>query len=186
TFLTLFVLPILYKWTEERSIRLKLRAKPKVALLVLGLCLSVSVTAQQPANLSVDKHENESMAIDQKQAVELALKNFPLHKNKKLEIQQQQALKKTAWYLGTTKIFTGGEEINDGNGVYSLIGLEQQNIDLFGIASKLRLRNEQITLAEKAYELSSLEVAQEVKVAWARAYVGKQQLEVYKRLDSVY
>src|SRR5690606_4712273 len=95
TFLTLFVLPILYKWTEERSMRLKLRAKPKVALLVLGLCLSVSVTAQQPGNLSVDKHENESMAIDQKQAVELALKNFPLLKNKKLEIQQQQALKKT-------------------------------------------------------------------------------------------
>src|SRR5690606_21150660 len=107
-------------------------------------------------------------------------------KNKKLEIEQQEALKKTAWDLGTTKIFTGGEEINDGNGVYTTIGLQQQDIAVFGIASKLRLRKEQIALAETAYELSSLELKQEVKKAWANAYVAKRQLVAYKRLDSVY
>lgn len=186
TFLTLFVLPILYKWTEERSMKVKLRAKPKAAFLVAGLCLSVSVAAQEPGNLSSSETWNQNMAIDQRQAVELALKNFPLLKNKKLEIKQKEALKKTAWDLGTTNVFTGGEEINDGTGVYTIIGLQQQDIDVFGIASKLQLRNEQISLAEKAYELSSLEVAKEVKMAWAAAYVAKQQLLAYKRLDSVY
>src|SRR5690606_24661890 len=109
TFLTLFVLPILYKWTEERSMKVKLRAKPKAAFLVAGLCLSVSVAAQEPGNLSSSETWNQNMAIDQRQAVELALKNFPLLKNKKLEIKQKEALKKTAWDLGTTNVFTGGE-----------------------------------------------------------------------------
>src|SRR5690606_13568207 len=179
TFLTLFVLPILYKWTEERSVRLKIKTKPKAVMLIMALCLSISVTAQQVG-------EGSGITIDQEQAVESALKNFPLLKNKKLEIEQQEALKKTAWDLGTTKIFTGGEEINDGNGVYTTIGLQQQDIAVFGIASKLRLRKEQIALAETAYELSSLELKQEVKKAWANAYVAKRQLVAYKRLDSVY
>src|SRR5690606_16026107 len=174
TFLTLFVLPILYKWMEERSMRLKV--KPKAALLVVGLCLSISATAQQAGNPAFDRTVNERMSIDQQQAVQLALENFPLLKNKKLEIQQQEALKKTAWDLGTTKIFTGGEEINDGNGVYTTIGLQQQDIDVFGIAPKLRLRKEQISLAEKIYELSSLELEQEVKTAWSKAYVAKGKL----------
>jgi cobalt-zinc-cadmium resistance protein CzcA len=184
TFLTLFVLPILYKWMEERSVRLKV--KPKTALLIMGLCLSFSVTAQQQGNLDFDRMGKESKPIDQQQAVELALANFPLLKNKKLEIEQQKALKKTAWDLGTTKIFTGGEEINDGNGVYTTIGLQQQDIDVFGIVPKLRLRNEQIFLAEKGYELSRLELEQKVKTAWSKAYVAKSQLLAYKQLDSVY
>src|SRR5690606_20414051 len=49
-----------------------------------------------------------------------------------------------------------------------------------------RLRKEQISLAEKIYELSSLELEQEVKTAWSKAYVAKGKLLAYQRLDSVY
>lgn len=186
TFLTLFVLPILYKWTEERSSRLKLRVKPKSVLLVLGFCLSFSVNAQQPGELQIEKTPKELKAITQDHAVELALENFPLLQNKRLEVKQQEALKKTAWDLGTTKVYTGGEEINDENGIYTIIGVQQQEIDVFGIAPKLRLRKNKITLAEKAFELSSLELEQQVKAAWGNAHVAKRQLTAYKRLDSVY
>lgn len=186
TLLTLFVLPILYKWTEERSLKVTLKAPSKVFLLVVGLCVGVSVTAQDSKQAALKNTSKDFKVIDQQQAVALALKNFPLLKGKNLEIQQQKALRKSAWDLGTTTVFTGGEEINDGNGVYTTIGLQQQDIDIFGIAAKLRQGKEQIALAEKAYELSSLQVAQEVKVAWVKAYVAKKELEAYKRLDSLY
>src|SRR5690606_9696742 len=186
TFLTLFVLPILYKWTEERSLRINLKAKPKAVLLLVAFCLSISVAAQGPKQTTSYNDSKEFRVISQQQAVELALKNFPLLKNKNLEIQQQKALRKSAWDFGTTTLFTGGEEINDGNGVYTIIGFQQQDIGVFGITSKLRLSAEQIALAEKAYELSSLQVEQEVKLAWAKAYVAKKEFESYRSLDSLY
>lgn len=124
--------------------------------------------------------------IDQSQAVELARENFPLLQNKRLEIEQQQTLKKTAWDLGTTEVFTGGEEIDNGRGIYTTIGVGQKDIDIFGIAPQLRVQKQQIALAEKAFELSTLQVTQEVKTAWAEAFVAKRRFKAFTRLDSVY
>lgn len=186
TFLTLFVLPILYKWVEERSLRLKLNKVPKSALLVAVLSLSVSAMAQESSGGETENLQQQTIVIDQDKAVALALENYPLLKNKELEIQQQEALRKTAWDLGTTRVFTGGEEINKDKGIYTLIGVQQQDIAIFEIAPKLRLQNKKIALAEKAYQLSSLQLTQQVKATWASAYVAKKQLAAYKRLDSVY
>src|SRR5690606_8465760 len=70
--------------------------------------------------------------------------------------------------------------------VYTTIGVAQQDIDVFGIASNLQLGKQQVALSQMKYELSSLELEQSVKTAWAKAYIARRQLEAYKRLDSVY
>ncbi len=181
TLLTLFVLPILYRWTEARSFRRAATGNAwMVALLAGGLsCLTcTSTAAQQPGALP-------SLALEE--AVERAIANYPKIKAARLEITRQQALKETAWDLGNTQVFTGGEELGNGSGgVYTIIGAQQQNIDVFGIASKRELQEQRVVLAEAALNLSEIEMKRQVQEAWFATYIARNNLLLYRRLDSVF
>src|SRR5690606_9202540 len=107
-------------------------------------------------------------------------------KQKQLEITKQEQLKATAYDFGTTQIFTGGEEVNSDNGIYTTIGIGQSNIDVFGIGSKRKLQEQRIQLAQKAFQLSELELELEVKKAWSKCYQMKRNYNLYKELDSIY
>ncbi len=179
TLLTLFILPILYKWVESRSARMKINPSTSGAFAVILLLFIL------PGNLKAQTPEL-SPSVTKEQAVDLALKNYPLLKNERLRIEQEQALKKSAWDLGQTQIFTGGEELGDAGGIYTTVGVQQQGIDLFGIIPKNKLYNERIALAEEAYNLSQLQVAREVKEVWSHAFVAKRQYLLFQELDSLY
>ncbi|MCM5662514.1 CusA/CzcA family heavy metal efflux RND transporter [Galbibacter mesophilus] len=182
TLLTLFILPIFYQWVEKRSER-KAKLNPKFATAMAVVCLlftSAFAKAQQVP-------QNDSLPIiSLEKAVTISKENYPLLKTKQLEIQRQTALKGTAYDFGNTQVFTGGEEISDGQGIYTLVGLGQQNINLFGIGAKKRLQKQRIALAETALDLSELQVEQEVKKAWSQAYQQRQKFELYQELDSIY
>ena len=177
TLLTLFILPILYEWVEKRkSNDMKKRSKNPAMAVLLLLLLPSAVFAQ----------EKELPKLTREQAVEKALKNYPLLKNKRLEIEKQQALKLSAWELGQTQVFTGGEELNDGTGIYTDVGVQQQGIDLLGILPKKKLQQEKLALAQKAFQLNEMQVAREVKKAWANAAAAKKKYSLYVALDSLY
>ncbi|MAU26846.1 MAG: CusA/CzcA family heavy metal efflux RND transporter [Muricauda sp.] len=182
TLLTLFILPIFYQWVEKRS-ELKIKLNPKFVTTTAVVCLlftSVTVKAQQV-------QQGETLpAIPLGRAVEISKENYPLLKAKQLEIQKQNALKGMAYDLGNTQVFTGGEEVSDGQGIYTLVGVGQQNINLFGISAKKRLQKQRIALAETAFDLSGLQLEQEVKKAWSQAYQQRQKFELYRELDSIY
>jgi len=182
TLLTLFILPIFYKWVEKRSER-KIKVNRKFVTATAVVCLlfsSTFATAQEvPRNKSLQ-------VISLEKAVEVSKKNYPLLKTKQLEIQRQTVLMGTAYDLGNTQVFTGGEEISDSRGIYTLVGLGQQNINLFGIAAKKRLQKQRIALAETALDLSELQLEREVKKAWSQAYQQRQKFELYRELDSIY
>src|SRR3546814_1477151 len=92
---------------------------------------------QQPAVLTLQ------------QALDTARANYPAIRAAQLNIEQQQALEKTAWQLGSTQVFTGKEEVGNGNpGVQTVVGIQQQNIDLLGGFSRSKWRNELIWLSE--------------------------------------
>jgi len=180
TLLTLFVLPILYHWVENKSF--KFRAEKKVitvtAMVAFMLLLPITGNAQEV---------NDTLSIiSMNEAVKLSKENFPLLKQKQLEISKQEQLKSTAYDFGNTQIFTGGEEINNGNGIYTTIGIGQSNIDVFGISAKKRLQEQRIQLAQKAFQLSELDLELEVKKAWANALQSKRNYNLYKELDSIY
>ena len=182
TLLTLFILPIFYQWVEKRS-EPKIKLNPKFVTTTAVVCLlftSVTMKAQQV------RQDETLPAIPLGRAVEISKENYPLLKAKQLEIQKQNALKGTAYDLGNTQVFTGGEEIGDGQGIYTLVGVGQQNINLFGISAKKRLQKQRIALAETALSLTELEVEQEVKKAWSQAYQQRQKFELYRELDSIY
>jgi len=180
TLLTLLILPIFYQWVENRSEReRKLNSKLVSAMAVAGLLFtSTFAKAQQ---------EQDSLPIISiEQAGKIARENYPLLKTKQLEIQKQNTLKGTAYDLGKTQVFTGGEEVGDGQGIYTIVGIGQQSINLFGIGAKRRLQKQRIALAETAHDLTGLQVEQEAKKAWSQAYQQRQKYELYRELDSIY
>src|SRR5690606_36757017 len=116
-----------------------------------------------------------------------AISNYPKIKAARLAIEQQEVLKKTAWDLGNTQVFTGGEELKGTNeGVYTVVGIQQQNINIFGIGPSQGVQKQKVALAEAALDLDELELRQQVKQAYVEAYIVKKNLELYRQLDSIY
>ena len=208
TILTLVVLPVLYTLIENMKNRRSnnnstgLAPAPAVlvALLALGSLIGFSTPAQaQEKPLPDSLHIKEEIvevqdtlpALTLEEAQERAVKAFPRIRAAALEIENQKALKKTAWDLGNTSVFSGAEELGNGSdnadlGVYILVGVQQQNIDVFGIVPRLKLQRERVALAEQALQLSVLEVELEVSEAWASVYAAKNQYETLKSLDSAF
>ena len=93
TLLTLFVLPVLYRWVEERDLSV---SKPMIASLLLGLVLlSQPLRAQQTAEIPLTLN----------QAVEKAIDSYPAVQAAQLNVTKQENLKKTSWDLGKTGVF---------------------------------------------------------------------------------
>lgn len=189
TLLTLFILPILYRWTETHSLHPSLSKSAAVLLLVSGMSLFFSLPshAQNTDGFNQNVQQGDTLpTLTLEEAVEKALTNYPKIIAARLEIDQQEALKKTAWNLGNTQIFTAGEEFNEGQGVYTTIGIQQQNIDVFGIAPGLEVQKQKVALAEAALQLNEYELRQQVKQAYGEAYVALKNVQLYEQLDSIY
>ena len=190
---TLFMLPVLYTIVESRdhknknpaeseaSNKQKTKTNKTLVLFAMLIFLSTATTVQAQS-----KSVENPQRINLEQAKELAVKNFPKIQAARLDIENQEVLKKTAWNLGNTSIFTGGEEIGNGEGIYTQIGIQQRQIDIFGVAPRLKLQEEQIALAENVFRLTVIEVEREVSRAWAMAYTAKKNYQVYSRQDSIF
>ncbi|PIE48371.1 MAG: CusA/CzcA family heavy metal efflux RND transporter [Flavobacteriales bacterium] len=180
TLLTLFVLPILYHWVENNAFKLKWGKKvaSATAVIVLFFGFSGQTYAQQP---------NDTLPeITLADAVKRSKSNYPLLQQKQLEIKKQEQLKASAYDFGTTQLFTGGEEINGNTPIYTVIGVGQSDIDIFGIGAKKKLQRQRIQLAQKAFQLSELDLELEVKKAWLNCFQMKRNYKLYRELDSIY
>jgi cobalt-zinc-cadmium resistance protein CzcA len=180
TLLTLFVLPILYRWTENWSYRLSNRYGAIALVLVIGFFASSASPAKS-------QHIDSLKTITIDEAISRAISKYPNLKAARFKIDQQEVLKKTAWDFGSTQIFSGGEELGGvDRGIYTIVGVQQQDINVFGIAPKVNLQNQKVVLAEAALSLNELELKQEVKLAYAQAFISKKNLELYQQLDTLY
>ncbi|WP_423128502.1 CusA/CzcA family heavy metal efflux RND transporter [Gaoshiqia sp. Z1-71] len=190
TLLTLIVLPILYTFVESRGkMKIKPTASAKILLVlfVAGLIGLPSTTQAQENSNSINSIVENLPAITLEEASKLAVESYPKIQSARLEIENQEVLKKTAWDLGSTEIFTGKEEVGNGSdGIYTQIGIKQGGIDVFGISPKLKLQEEYITLAESALNLTEIEVEREVKRAWGNVYATWNNYRVYNSLDSIF
>ena len=180
TLLTLFIIPILYHWLENETFKFKNSKK------IVGITAMVLFMFFLPKKINAQKNSDELPIISLFKAIEISKQNYPSLKQKQLEIDKQELLKSTVIDLGTTQIFTGGEEIKDDSGVYTTIGLGQSDINIFGISPRYKLQKQRILLAKQAFELSELDLELEVKKAWANVFHKKQKYNLYKELDSIY
>lgn len=175
TLLTLFILPILYRYVESREGSFKV--SPALATVLLLVGVSLPVVAQE-----------QSVPVTMEWAVKRALEKYPSIQASQWQVEQQQKLVKTGVDLGNTQIYTGGEEIQKGqpDGVYTMIGIQQQNIDVFGSFSKTKSKKRQVALAEAALNLSKQQLTQQVKMAYGNLIVAQSKLELYASLDSIF
>ncbi|MCF6240561.1 MAG: CusA/CzcA family heavy metal efflux RND transporter [Bacteroidales bacterium] len=177
TLLTLVVLPILYRWVEsDKKIRLpKVNTAVLSVLFIFGALFFASNTQAQDTTFTL------------KAAIERAKDNYPAIKSAQLNVDKQKALKATAWDFGSTSIYTGKEEVGNGDlGVYTQIGIDQNDIDVFGITAKTKLANERSRRAVSALNLTEFMVVRDVRSAWYRVLYAKRQWELYLHLDSLY
>ncbi|GAA0564548.1 CusA/CzcA family heavy metal efflux RND transporter [Chitinophaga japonensis] len=183
TLLTLVVIPVLYTFLEKRRDKNN-GAKNVPSLPVVLLCAGL-LAATAPA--TAQQQPDSLPTITLEQARERAMAHYPKMQSARLQVQNEEALKKTAWDLGNTQLFTGKEEAGNGaSGVYTQIGIQQQQIDVFGIAPRLQLQKEKVALAEKTLQLSGIGLEREVSRAWAKAYAAKNNYQVYEKLDSLF
>lgn len=188
TFLTLVVLPVLYTLVERQRQRSK-NISPKsntintlLILITIGGLLSFS-----SPTIAQEVNPDTLPAISISQAQDRALEKYPQIRAQQLQIKSEEALRSTAWDLGTTEFFTGQEEAGRGSpGTFNIIGVKQNQIDVFGIKPKKLLQEERVALAEDVLDLSIAQLRREVKLAWGRAYTAKKSYEVYQRLDSFF
>ncbi|MEI6866107.1 CusA/CzcA family heavy metal efflux RND transporter [Flavicella sp.] len=174
TLLTLFIIPILYKWIENRD-KNNFSMKPIIGIITVLCLINPKSLYSQETSISLDA------------AITIATENYPALKTSQLIIDKEQALKSTAWDFGNTRIFTGGDEIgNNNDATYTTLGIGQSDIALFSIASKNRLANEQIKKAKTGLELNLLELKQKVEYAWVKAYTAKLIFNSYKEIDVVF
>ncbi len=176
TLLTLFVIPVLYRWIENQEQRKLRTIKPKAVMASIMLLFCVSFTqAQEPV-------------ISMETAVKMATESYPSLKAAKLSTEKEKALKTTAWDFGTTNIYTSGEELgnNNNDATYTTFGIGQSGIDVFGIAPKNNLAKTQIKLAETNVALTVLEVKQQVRKSWVKAYTAKQIYISFEEIEEVF
>ncbi|GJM27843.1 MAG: acriflavine resistance protein B [Cyclobacteriaceae bacterium] len=176
TLLTLFLLPVLYQWIEKRRGPV---GKPLMVSLLLGLmiCTQPLAAQQQPAETP--------LAIDQ--AVAIAIARYPEVNMAKLNIQKQERLKKTSWDFGRTGVFTAAEEQGDADlGVNTIVGFQQQNIDLFSAPAKNKLQMVQVDIANTETQLTIRQLTRLIKNSYAEAFVAKERKALLEQIDSIY
>ena len=175
TLLTLIVLPVLYRWVEAKNHKMINPIKPAVAvMMVFVLGLSFSVQAQ-------------STEYTLQQSIALAKENYPAIKAAQMEVERQSKLKSSAYDFGITSVYTGKEEVGNGQpGIQNVVGFSQNEVDLIGMFSKSKMGNSRINRAEAARDLTESMVVREVSMAWNNALISKQQWELYKQLDTIY
>lgn len=175
TLLTLFVLPILYRWLESRSMpSVSSKMAVFVGLLLAFFALPQPSEAQEPPTITLEE------------ALQRATENYPQLKAAQLEVQRNEALQKTALQLGRTGFFHAGEEVGNGGSVITPFGFQQQNIQLFGTGARRDLQAQNVRVAEEQLAISRLSVRQEVQQAYVAAFTMRRQLLIYERLDSIY
>ncbi|WP_082915177.1 CusA/CzcA family heavy metal efflux RND transporter [Arachidicoccus ginsenosidimutans] len=171
TFLTLFVLPLLYIIFHSK---IKLKMKPVTVMLVLFLTtIAFSANAQRIQISNVDE------------AIAIALKNNEGIKAKELEIKSAQSLTKTAGEL--PKLDIGAQLGNYNSNRFDNAFQLSQTIPfptLFG--ARKGLINEQIKSKELKSELSVLELKKEVRTYYYQILYLQHNKTQLQYMDSLY
>lgn len=193
TLLTLIILPILYFIVESPSKKNRIKpAAPSATMMLIFFCLGSAClfpTLGNAQEVSLQGDEKRHL-LTREEAVKKAKQDYPTLKAAALRVDEQKALKKTAWDMGSTEFYRGGEELpnsfSSAYGVYTSIGISQNDIDILGVSAKNKFHEKEIALRETALRLHTLELEREVQKAWSEVYTAKGKLRLYNELDSVF
>mgnify|MGYP000382978139 CR=1 FL=1 len=166
TFLTLLVLPILYRMTHELSFRSRPGVKALSVLFVLGSFAGVA--------------QAQTDSIDLPLAVHMALENHPSIKAAQLGVERSEKLKKVAFELDDTQIGYAFGELNA-----PTLDYQWQVSQRFRFPTTYltlaKLQKQKLALSEKQLEAIAHEVEYRTLQMWNQmAWLHARELELQK------
>ena len=170
TFLTLFVLPILYI-IFERTGKVKISAKTISIILVLFFVGSVNVNAQERIGLQA--------------AIDTALKNNLSVKNEKLKSEYQQALIKSSANIPHASLNSEYGQINS-NYKDSKFGISQSFSFPSVYSNHKKLLEEEYQSAVLSVSLKEAEIKKAVSQVFSMILVLKEREKLLTETDSIY
>ncbi len=174
TLLTLFILPILYKWSESPS-RIRFSKLPtSLGVLLFVLFLSPIVKAQ------------EAMPIRTlEEAIETALSNNKKIKISKAQIQTSEIAKKESFNPYKTNVSFQYGQYNSFENDFSVQVTQRFDFPTVYVNRKL-LNRAKTRRARQGVEVSENELKRDIKASWYELCFLHEKLALQKRQDSLY
>jgi cobalt-zinc-cadmium resistance protein CzcA len=181
TFLTLFVLPLLYilfSKTRKHGLSGAEGMKPTIltTIVLLMFVFSGNVTAQTsttPIQLTVED------------AIGIAFKNNPGLQATRMEVQQNKALQKTGWEIDRTN-FSLIQDPTSGGNIDNSFGITQSFSFPTVYSSQSKILTQQTALSEKLSAVTQNELIRDVKIAYYNLAYFIEKLKLLTYQDSIY
>lgn len=176
TLLTLLVLPILYiLFSKRKNAVIGGGTKLNSMILIAFVCFLPfkNATAQNSQQLSLDE------------CINLALKNNPQVKIASLEVEQSQALRKTAFNIDKTDVYIVQDPTSGGN-IDNSWGVNQKFAFPTVYSSQNILLREEAKLSMLTKNITQSILVKDVKLAYYDVLLRKEKLKLLTQQDSMF
>ncbi|TAN20461.1 MAG: CusA/CzcA family heavy metal efflux RND transporter [Chitinophagaceae bacterium] len=184
TLLTLVVLPVLYVLFERINFKGKFEKIP--VSLFIGLITTCSLFSSNQSFAQERVQQDTVLHLTLEQSLDFAQRQNLAVKNSNLQIQYNQALKKTAFDPGKTILSGSIGKINEPSVNDNEIGLAQSFAFPSVYAMRSQLGDEQVTGSRLSKVLTQNELARDVKNTWYNLAYLMQRHRLLLRQDSIY
>jgi cobalt-zinc-cadmium resistance protein CzcA len=113
------------------------------------------------------------------------LESHPAITSADYQVKSAEAMTGTAFKAGQTQLFVSGEELRRGQGVFTLLGVGQQNLDLLNTGRRRRYLEAQVLSVQAQRELKLLEGRRACGLAYVRSIIYQKQDSILNRQDSL-
>lgn len=176
TLLTLIILPILYRWLEEKtedpSTSLN---KGVLALLILGLTTPIVGSSQSKSKVisSVD------------QAIEISLNSNLQIRASETNVEIEELRKRASWNLGKTDVkVTYGQLNSEMNDTYLELNQNLEFPTVYSNQKKLALNK----IQSKEYNVKAIknDIKRQIRLVWNNLSYNESQSQILELKDSLY
>ncbi|HRG57977.1 MAG TPA: CusA/CzcA family heavy metal efflux RND transporter [Bacteroidia bacterium] len=171
TFLTLFVLPILYQWFEKGNFKLKVSIINVGIIIGLFLLSSKPLIAQEPIQYGA--------------ALDSVILNNLILKSEKFNVEYYKQLKKSAWNIDQTSVIT---EYGQVNSIYydTKFSITQGIKFPTYYIKKMEILNHEWEKSTYSLEAKKCELKKEVSYLFNQLIYTKKLMQLFQESDSIY
>ena len=176
TLLTLIIMPILYRWLEEKSERLSIGIKKEaLTLVIIGLTISSMGISQSKGKII--SH------VDQ--VIEISLSSNLQIRASETNVEIEELRKRASWNLGKTDVrFTYGQLNSESNDLYLELN---QNLEFPTVYSNQnKLAHNKIQSKEYTVAVIKNNIKRQVRLVWNSLSCNKSRYQILEFKDSLY
>jgi len=176
TFLTLFVLPILYILFYGEGKQRKMKTSPIVKMILLFIVSSLFLTTKSNAQIK---------QVSLETAISTAIKNNIQLRASDLSVRQRTTLERTGLDIPKTEVLLQ-QDAADGGSSGNSIGLIQQFAFPSVYRNQSNLLQQQTELTKKEKDIAIFDITRRVSLAYVNFQYSYEKMRLLNSLDSIY